>query len=208
VTALALVAIVGFAPQLCFGHCQVPCGIYDDTARIERMLEDATTIEKALNNIALLAGKHDAQSANQLTRWIMTKETHASHIITTVAEYFLTQKVKPVAPSAEGHETYLAQLANHHQVMVAAMKVKQNSEWRHCARPSPVWVNSTARPCTSIEQGPRRSSTVVWPRFAGGSGQSSRRFRSLPVHPAERVGYLSRAPLTTRLSVSPLARMK
>lgn len=121
-TALALL------PQLAFAHCQVPCGIYDDAARITRMYEDASTIEKAMTKMADLSGKGDAQSANQFTRWVVTKEAHAANIITTVAEYFLTQKVKPVAADAEGFDAYLAKLADHHRVMSAAMKAKQNSD--------------------------------------------------------------------------------
>ena len=109
-------------------HCQVPCGIYDDAARIEAMREDATTIEKAIANIVELSGKSDAQSANQLVRWITTKEDHASHIIEVVSVYFLTQKVKPVAEDAKGYAEYLAGLADHHAVMVAAMKCKQNAD--------------------------------------------------------------------------------
>jgi nickel superoxide dismutase len=109
-------------------HCQVPCGIYDDPARIARLHEDATTIAKAITQINELAGKHDAQSLNQLMRWVTTKEAHASHIIEVVAEYFLTQKVKPVAPGAAGYDEYLRKLADHHAVMVAAMKTKQKPE--------------------------------------------------------------------------------
>ena len=30
------------------GHCQVPCGIYGDQNRFEQMLEDQSTIEKAV----------------------------------------------------------------------------------------------------------------------------------------------------------------
>ena len=62
---------------------------------------------------------------NQMTRWVNVKEQHASHIITTVAEYFLTQKVKPVAAGSAGYEDYLGHLADHHAVMSAAMKTKQ-----------------------------------------------------------------------------------
>ena len=36
-----------FAASAAFAHCQVPCGIYDDGARIAQMKEDAATIEKA-----------------------------------------------------------------------------------------------------------------------------------------------------------------
>ena len=108
-------------------HCQVPCGIYDDPARINGLREDATTIAKAIANINQLAGSHDANAFNQAARWVATKEDHASHIITVVAEYFLTQKVKPAAPGSDGYDDYLKSLADHHAVMVAAMKTKQSS---------------------------------------------------------------------------------
>ncbi len=123
-----ILLLIALAPQMAAAHCQVPCGIYDDAARVARMYEDAATIEKAMVKMQDLAGKTDAQSANQFTRWVITKETHASNIITTVAEYFLTQKVKPVAADAEGHAAYLAKLEDHHLVMNAAMKAKQNSD--------------------------------------------------------------------------------
>ena len=109
-------------------HCQVPCGIYDDTARISRLHEDTTTIAKAIKRINELAANHDAQSLNQVTRWIVTKEDHASHIIEVVSGYFLAQKVKPVAAGGEGYDAYLKQLADHHTVMVAAMKAKQSTD--------------------------------------------------------------------------------
>jgi nickel superoxide dismutase len=111
--------------SLAWSHCQVPCGIYDDAARIQSMREDATTIEKAMNSIVELAAKSDALSANQLTRWIMTKEDHASKVITVVSEYFLTQKLKPVAAGEDGYDVYLGKLADHHAVMRAAMICKQ-----------------------------------------------------------------------------------
>ena len=107
-------------------HCQVPCGIYDDAARIARLREDATTIEKAIDQILELAGSHEATAFNQATRWVQTKEDHASHIISVVSEYFLTQKLKPVSSGSAGYDVYLKKLADHHAVMVAAMKTKQN----------------------------------------------------------------------------------
>jgi len=109
-------------------HCQVPCGIYDDAARITRLHEDATTIGKAMKEMSGLVGVHDAQSLNQAVRWVATKEDHASHVIDVVAQYFLTQRVKPVAPGQDGYEAYLKKLADHHAVMVAAMKAKQNAD--------------------------------------------------------------------------------
>ena len=128
---LIIVIMVAIAPwttrvQQARAHCQVPCGIYDDAARIKRLHEDATTIAKAIKQINELAGKHEAQAFNQASRWVVTKEDHASHVIQVVSEYFLTQKVKAVAPGEEGYDAYLKKLADHHAVMVAAMKAKQN----------------------------------------------------------------------------------
>jgi nickel superoxide dismutase len=128
--AVALTTLAGAVFVLCGqtsarAHCQVPCGIYDDAARIKGMLEDATTIEKAVKQIAELAGKPDALSLNQATRWIMTKEEHATRIISTVAEYFLTQKLVEVSDGAPEFPDYLKKLAVHHRVMRAAMKTKQ-----------------------------------------------------------------------------------
>jgi hypothetical protein len=109
-------------------HCQVPCGIYDNPARIAALKEDAATIAKAIAQIAELSGKHDAQAFNQAARWTATKEAHASHIIQTVSEYFLTQVVKPVAAGADERAAYLETLAACHAVMVAAMKTKQQCD--------------------------------------------------------------------------------
>ncbi len=125
---LATVGLSVFHQAETRAHCQVPCGIYDDAARIKHLREDAATITKAITNITELARKQDAQAFNQAARWVATKEAHASDIITTVSEYFLTQRVQPVAPGSEGYDAYLKKLADHHAVMVAAMKTKQSAD--------------------------------------------------------------------------------
>ncbi len=127
-TALATVFLVSVSPSQSAAHCQVPCGIYDDAARIKNLREDATTIAKAIHSVNELTSKHDANAINQAVRWVTTKEDHASHVIKVVSEYFLTQKVKPVASGKEGYDAYLAKLADHHAVMVAAMKTKQSAD--------------------------------------------------------------------------------
>ena len=105
-----------------FAHCQIPCGIYDDHARVKQMLEDVATVEKSVKLLSELAGKTDAQSQNQLIRWVMNKEEHAQKIISTMSDYFLTQRVKPDA------EDYLERLRRHHAVILAAMKAKQQAD--------------------------------------------------------------------------------
>lgn len=102
-------------------HCQIPCGIYNDHARIEQMLEDCATILKSSSLIATLSGKTDAQSQNQLVRWVMNKEKHAQNVISTISDYFLTQRVNP------GQTDYVERLKKHHAVILAAMKAKQNA---------------------------------------------------------------------------------
>ena len=122
--AVASMFLTAIRP-LAVAHCQVPCGIYDDHARIAAMLEDTTTIAKALDQINELAGKHDAQSFNQATRWVMTKEQHAERIQTTIAQYYLAQRVKAAEPGSDAYDAYVKSLAEHHAVIVAAMKAKQ-----------------------------------------------------------------------------------
>ena len=134
IASLGAVAFLVMPQRTLRAHCQVPCGIYNDHGRIDAMLEDVTTITKAITQINELSQQHNALSFNQATRWVSTKEEHASHIISTVAEYFLTQKVKPVAAGADGYDVYLAKLADHHAVMVAAMKTKQNAAASYAAK--------------------------------------------------------------------------
>ena len=112
--------IIFISGTYAFGHCQVPCGIYADQHRFEQMLEDQATIEKAGKMIAELSGKKDALSHNQLSRWVATKEAHASNIQRIIAEYFLAQRIKATA------KNYEKQLVSAHAVIVAAMKCKQN----------------------------------------------------------------------------------
>ena len=111
--------------SLSYGHCQIPCGIFDDHARVEAMLEDVVTARKAVKEMGALAGKNDPQSMNQFVRWVINKEEHAQKIISTVSDYFLAQRVK------SSQEDYAERLQKHHAVIVAAMKVKQNTDSKH-----------------------------------------------------------------------------
>ncbi len=120
VILLTLFGLWALSSSSVSAHCQIPCGIYDDHARIGLMLEDSRTILKATKVIKELSGKTDDQSHNQRVRWIMNKEKHAQNIISTICDYFLTQRVKV------SQKDYLNRLALHHAVIVAAMKAKQN----------------------------------------------------------------------------------
>ena len=111
------------------GHCQVPCGIFDDPAMVAECAEDAATIRKAMDQIVeLMAGDQTPTSFNQMVRWVTTKEDHCSAIITKMAEYGLAQRCKlpsdPTSPFADDKE-YVEAIRAHHAVMQKAMKCKQ-----------------------------------------------------------------------------------
>lgn len=107
-------------------HCQVPCGIYTDQLRFESMLEDTKTIAKSIGAIndfaANVGGGMSGNSLNQVSRWVSTKEDHASHIQEVMASYFFAQRIKA------DHKDYTGQLASAHRVIVAAMKAKQAAD--------------------------------------------------------------------------------
>jgi ribosomal protein L11 len=113
------------APQPAF-HCQVPCGIYGDKMRIDMMMEDLATIDKAMASLRAMDAEENP-SKNQMVRWVMAKEEHAQHIQTRVASYWLAQRVK-LKKEDGGKEKYLAQLTLTHQITVAAMKCKQTTD--------------------------------------------------------------------------------
>lgn len=117
-------------------HCQVPCGIFDEAARIKALQEDTTTIAKAQKLMNELAGKDDAQSKQQFVRWTVEKEKHAQRIMETIADYFVAQRIKPVAKPGDDasdeekakYADYLQNLADHHAVTFAAMKTKHSAD--------------------------------------------------------------------------------
>ena len=105
-----------------FAHCQIPCGIYSDSAQILQIREDLNTIEKAMKQIIELSSKSDPQSINQVIRWTTAKEEHAQNIQVIVTEYFMTQRLK------ETSKDYLKKLKILHLLLVSAMKCKQSVE--------------------------------------------------------------------------------
>ena len=115
-----LSVILFLSANLVYGHCQVPCGIYDDAVRIILIQEDFSTIKKAMGEIKNYSKKDDAQSLNQLSRWVSTKENHATNIQNVISSYFLIQRVKSKS------RDYVEHLKLLHEVMVYAMKCKQS----------------------------------------------------------------------------------
>lgn len=107
--------------NVALAHCEIPCGIYDDQMRADMIAENATTIEKAMQQIVEL-GKQSPVNYNQLVRWVTNKDHHATEIQQIVSQYFLTQRIKT------GVQDYEKKLGVLHRMLVSAMKCKQTTD--------------------------------------------------------------------------------
>lgn len=111
-----------------FAHCEVPCGIYDDSVRVALIYEHITTIDKAMKNIVEISSSEDP-NYNQLVRWVMNKEKHATEIQEIVSQYFLTQRIKLTdAGNSDAHKKYISELTLLHEMTVFSMKTKQTTD--------------------------------------------------------------------------------
>lgn len=121
------ISLSGFVKQS-YAHCEIPCGIYGDSLRIELIAEHIETIQKSMNQINELS-KAETINYNQLVRWVVNKEDHANKIQEIVSQYFLHQRIKPVESSdSESYKKYTKHLALLHQLSVFAMKAKQSTD--------------------------------------------------------------------------------
>ena len=91
------------------------------------------TVTKAIAQIKELAGKDDAQSKQQLGRWIANKESHAQNIMDEMQSYFLAQRIKFPKDESE-HDAYFAKLKTVHEVIVYSMKCKQTLDADNAAK--------------------------------------------------------------------------
>ena len=132
-TVLVLVLFLSYKGSA-YSHCEIPCGIYGDAARITLLYEDIATVEKSMKQIVALP-KEDPVNINQVVRWVNNKETHCDKIQHIVTQYFMTQRIKPKTPADGGaHKKYVAQLTTLHGLLVHAMKAKQTTDLAHVER--------------------------------------------------------------------------
>jgi nickel superoxide dismutase len=124
---VGLLAVTVVAPFV-YSHCQIPCGIYDDPARLAAIAENITTIEKAMKSIEELS-RQAKPNMNQIVRWVNVKDEHAEDIAHIASYYFMAQRVKPLDKSdAAGYEKYIKQLKLLHEMLVYSMKSKQTTD--------------------------------------------------------------------------------
>ena len=123
-------------------HCEIPCGIYDDSMRYDMLSEHITTIEKSMSKITELSAAGD-KNYNQLVRWVVNKENHADKFMAIVTQYFLTQRVKPTAAeTGEAYDDYVKHLTYFHEMLVYAMKCKQTVDKAHIEKLRELVKNS------------------------------------------------------------------
>lgn len=123
-TVLSTILLLGAPSPGPAAHCQIPCGIYGDERVMAELEEHVATVEKAMNQVNGLS-KDPKANVNQLTRWVMNKETHAQKIQQIALDYFLAQRVKL---DEAGTESYGKKLALLHRIVVHAMKCKQTTD--------------------------------------------------------------------------------
>ncbi|MHC5082894.1 MAG: superoxide dismutase [Ni] [Planctomycetota bacterium] len=133
VIAIALTLSAGIIVTGVYAHCQIPCGIYDDTARIEAVAEHITTIEKSMKQIVELS-RAKSPDHNQVVRWVNNKDQHADELAEIVTYYFMAQRVKPGADKgSQAYQQYVEQLTLLHEMLVTSMKCKQTTDLAHIA---------------------------------------------------------------------------
>lgn len=119
--------IISFTKQS-NAHCEIPCGIYEDSLRIELIAEHITTIEKSMNQIIILSKESDT-NYNQIVRWVNNKEEHAIKIQDIVSQYFLHQRIKITdVANTVAYKKYTKQLSLLHELLVYSMKAKQTTD--------------------------------------------------------------------------------
>jgi nickel superoxide dismutase len=134
VIAALLLLISVFMASTLYPHCQIPCGIYDDPARLKLMAEHITTIEKSMTEITALSAD-PGRNANQLVRWVNNKESHVDQFAEIVTYYFMAQRIKPAAKTDDkAWPQYINQLTMLHDMLVTSMKCKQTVDLEHIAK--------------------------------------------------------------------------
>jgi len=120
--AIALALVV--TASNVYAHCEIPCGIYGDQMRIGMLRENLATVEKAMKQITELS-KASPVDHNQLVRWTVNKEEHATNMQHIVTQYFMTQRIKP---TEKDREAYAKKLFLLHEMLFYAMKTKQSTD--------------------------------------------------------------------------------
>ena len=124
---ILITLLILFLSNTVYGHCEIPCGIYEDSLRVALIKEHITTIDKSMKQINLLS-QESVVNYNQLVRWITNKDNHAKKIQNIVSQYFLHQRIKLTDANGDKYDKYIKNLTLLHQLLVYSMKAKQSTD--------------------------------------------------------------------------------
>jgi nickel superoxide dismutase len=120
--------------SLAYSHCQIPCGIYDDEARLKMIAEHITTIEKSMKQIEELSAQ-DEKNFNQIVRWVNNKEAHADELSHIITYYFMAQRIQTASEhNVQEYKQYVRKLTLLHEMLVTTMKAKQTTDLENVAK--------------------------------------------------------------------------
>ncbi len=127
-----------FSTKNAEAHCEVPCGIYNDSIRIVLMKEHISTLKKSMHEI----NDHNL-NVNQQVRWVMNKEEHANKLQEIATQYFMFQRIKVSSNDAiQARNMKLLQYL--HEICVYAMKAKQTTD--------EVWIEKLQSSVEAFEE--------------------------------------------------------
>lgn len=100
------------------GHCQMPCGIYDDQMVYDQINQYYLTMFKGVK--ALKNNKFQTdEEKNHFVRWVMTKDRLSDEVAMVITTYFLQQKILPIEDNTE-------LLKSLHRLLFLLVAIKQN----------------------------------------------------------------------------------
>lgn len=103
------------------GHCQMPCGIYNDSMVYDKIDQYVETMYKG--DTILTNGKFaNPWGRNEFVRWVITKEKMTDEIAELLMTYFLQQKIKP------DEEDTVDKIKSVHKLMFMLVQIKQNTD--------------------------------------------------------------------------------
>ncbi|MBN2592382.1 MAG: hypothetical protein JXA81_02660 [Sedimentisphaerales bacterium] len=128
IVVVSAIATVGILTAIAYSHCQIPCGIYDDEARLGEIAEHITTIEKSMKEIDRLSAE-SKPNMNQIVRWVNNKEHHADELSEIVTYYFMAQRIKlPEQGNVKAQNEYVNKITLLHKMLVYSMRAKQTTD--------------------------------------------------------------------------------
>lgn len=122
-----------FCTSRLLSHCQMPCGIYNDSMIYDKIDQYVETMYKG--DTMLTHNKFQSSwDRNEFVRWVMTKDKMTDEIAELLMSYFLQQKIKP------DEEDTAEKLKSVHKMMFMLVQIKQNTDRKFVENFNDEWA--------------------------------------------------------------------